>query len=156
MFRRFHEKLREREEGFTLIELLVVILIIAILAAIAIPVFLHQREKGWDAQTQSSVKNMATAVESFATQNNGDYSPLQGESCATGGCTGVPTGVSGANLASDQGFAPTVDVTDSVVAAGPSGYCIKGTNSNFSSGHVWYYDSDTGAPSQTDCSGKTY
>jgi prepilin-type N-terminal cleavage/methylation domain-containing protein len=33
----------EREEGFTLIELLVVIVIIAILATIAIPVFLRQR-----------------------------------------------------------------------------------------------------------------
>ena len=35
------------EEGFTLIELLVVIIIIGILAAIAIPVFLNQRKKGW-------------------------------------------------------------------------------------------------------------
>ena len=73
MFRKFHEKLKEHEEGFTLIELLVVILIIAILAAIAIPVFLRQREKGWQSQVQSAVKNMATAQESFATSNNGAY-----------------------------------------------------------------------------------
>ena len=47
MFQRFHAMKEERDGGFTLIELLVVILIIAILAAIAIPVFLRQREKGW-------------------------------------------------------------------------------------------------------------
>ena len=41
-------KLRNEEEGFTLIELLVVILIIGILAAIALPSFLGQRNKGWD------------------------------------------------------------------------------------------------------------
>ncbi|MFN2588107.1 MAG: prepilin-type N-terminal cleavage/methylation domain-containing protein, partial [Actinomycetota bacterium] len=62
MFQRFHAATEEREGGFTLIELLVVIIIIAILAAIAIPVFLKQREKGWKSQAESAVKNAATAV----------------------------------------------------------------------------------------------
>jgi len=70
-------KLRTRaedEKGFTLIELLVVILIIGILAAIAIPAFLNQRGKAYDASAKSQVRTAQTAMETYATDNNGDYS----------------------------------------------------------------------------------
>lgn len=62
--------MEEKEEGFTLIELLVVIIIIGILAAIAIPVFLNQRKKGWDAQAKSDARNLATLEETYFTDNN--------------------------------------------------------------------------------------
>jgi type IV pilus assembly protein PilA len=65
----------DREAGFTLIELLVVMLILGILAAIAIPAFFNQRDKATDAEAKSMARTAETAMETYATEHAGKYTP---------------------------------------------------------------------------------
>lgn len=49
--------------GFTLSELLIAIAIVAVLAAVAVPAFLNQRDKGYDTQLRAGVRDIATLVQ---------------------------------------------------------------------------------------------
>lgn len=134
MFQRFHEKLKDREEGFTLIELLVVVLIIAILAAIAIPVFLRQREKAYVADIQSLVRNGATAVESYAATNGGDYT--------------------GAGASDDWNDLRVSTTQTKGVTVSTTAYCVEATDSRLSAGHDWataHFISTAGKPAEGAC-----
>ncbi len=116
----------EREEGFTLIELLVVMIIIGILAAIAIPVFLNQRNSGYDAAAKSDVDNGATAEESYFTDNS-TYTTN------AGGAAGSTTG----SLPSWSKSSNTTAVSF-VVSTDGDYYAIDGTSK---SGKHFCYDS---------------
>ena len=125
-------KLREsqQEDGFTLIELLVVVIIIGILAAIAIPVFLAQRERAWRSASQSDLRNAAVSLETYYT-DEGFYA----------GDPAVPDGA----FAADFGFNPTANVVTAATygennASGEAqAYCLSASHINHE--ETWFLGS---------------
>lgn len=125
MLARMQKALKEKDQGFTLIELLVVIVIIGILAAIAIPLFLNQQKKGVDASMKSDLKNAATTIETWRTDN--------------------PT-VAVDPVASRVGFTPSDGNTVTIVPGTALGsYCIHVINGASSTPASYLvYDSEDG------------
>lgn len=127
MLARLQKSLKEKDQGFTLIELLVVIVIIGILAAIAIPLFLNQRQKGVDAGVKSDLRALAGVEETIYVDANA-YSQTDTE-------------IQAANFNKSQGNVIEVKVDN-------DGFCIRGSNPDGSrqgsTGGYYWYDSKLG------------
>ena len=137
----------QRENGFSLIELLTVILILGILAAIAIPAFLNQRHKAYDAAAKTQVRKAATAEEIYATDNRDVYASETIDVNDTGplatieptlkdtpGVTATANGSNGYTLVSTAAGSPAdvftyTDVNGTVTrtCSGSGGGCAQGS-----------------------------
>lgn len=134
MLARIRKAKEENEGGFTLIELLVVVVIIGILAAIAIPTFLNQREKAWTREAQSDLRNASVKMEEQFSET-GSY-PAAGYTS----------------------FKESAGVTSiTVKSSSAAGYCIDLVHSKLTGANGtdnsknWRLDSTLGRPEPSPC-----
>ena len=75
------------KSGFTLIELLVVIAIIGLLASVIMASLNNARAKARDARRLADLRQLQTALELYASDNNGGYPSTGGSSSWHGNCS---------------------------------------------------------------------
>jgi len=109
-----------RAKGFSLIELLIVVAIILIIAAIAVPGYLHARQVANESSAVGSVRSINTAMVSY----NSSYPSVGYAANLTtlgGSCTGTTTPTSDSACLIDSVLAGGIKSGYTFVATGVSG-----------------------------------
>jgi type IV pilus assembly protein PilE len=144
-----------KQTGFTIVELIVVIVVISILTAITIATYLGVKNKAYDTSLQADLKSMAAGMKAYKSAT-GNYPTTATQISTMQDGTGAILTAAVPKISHD-GY----DVT-SPSASGDNVsrnvlICVRsgGTNPQFGiaaysrSGAVWFYQSSTGAITQS-------
>jgi prepilin-type N-terminal cleavage/methylation domain-containing protein len=147
MLARLRSAIDRDEGGFSLVELLVVIVVIGILAGIALPIFLNQRTKSYEAGLKSDLRTVANEV---ATQNttNEDYRKTTWKTAGTNAVAGAAISGSGQIVGDSTSVGLSPGNTITWIGATQSSFCVKASNPKAASD---FYYSPTGGISDTAC-----
>jgi type IV pilus assembly protein PilA len=152
---RIRDRIDDHDQGFTLIEVLVVIIIIGILATVAIPIFLSQRQKSYGASAKSDLSIVAEEIEAYNVDNQAypvTKSPLLTTATASSG--GV-TAISGTLAKGDTVSTSSGNTFSYYRGTSGDDYCIIGVNAK--GANNWEYQSANGGlqPASTANAGTT-
>jgi type IV pilus assembly protein PilA len=112
------------ESGFTLIEVLVVMLVIAALAAIALPTFLGQSDKARDADAKSDARALVTLVQACFVDGS-RYDPCTNTALRAGGGLPLPAVDGAAPAAGEVSVVAVAAMSFEIAARSTSGVTYR-------------------------------
>lgn len=128
---------QREDEGFSLIELLVVVIIIGMLAAIAIPIYLRQKDSAVETGMRSDLHTMAVLMETYDT----DYAtyPTSSNDLVTA-------------YGTDYRVSPQDQVSVDITHTSATAFCLRATDPRDQKALYWQSDGGGLLPKGKTCS----
>ena len=120
------KKTKKNNAGFTLVELMVVAVIVAILAAVAIPLMTANKKRAMATEAEAALGTCRTAFRAMYAQTSAYNVDLDGGAIAAGGVAGTLPGISAGDL--DGRYFD--DAAYAITAVGAGTYTLTATGNN--------------------------